>query len=449
MRFRSRPDAGCRLAEQLQRLRAEDPLVVGLARGGVPVAAEVAGALGAPLDVLVVRKLGCPWQPELGVGAIGEDGVTIVNRPLVASLGLTPQEVEAVARRERAELERRLDRYRAGRPAHPVEGRTVILVDDGMATGSTARAAVRVLRARGARRVVVAVPVASAEAVRALGGVADEVVALRTPTWFLAVGQFYEDFAQTTDQDVTRLLATPVPGQAPVPAVPAGHPRRACQLAVGGVRLGGDLVLPVVPSGMVVFAHGSGSSRHSPRNRFLAGALNQAGLGTLLLDLLTPAEEFDRANVFDVELLADRLLAATSWLRRQPEAHDLPVGYFGAGTGAAAALLAAADRGGQARAVVCRSGRPDLAWARLARVRAPTLLIVAGDDEVVGELNQQARKLLRCDNELRVVAGAGHLFEEPGALTQVAALATGWFTRHLARTVGERPAAAQDPLPAS
>jgi putative phosphoribosyl transferase len=215
MRFADRTDAGRQLAGRLQHLPAEGPVVVGLARGGVPVAAEVARALGAPLDVLVVRKLGCPWQPELGVGAIGEGGVAIVNQPLAASLGLTAREIDAVAKREGAELQRRLGRYRAGRPALPVAGRTVVLVDDGLATGSTARAAVRVLRGRGAGRVVVAVPVASRQALRALRRVADEVVVVQAPAWFVAIGQFYADFAQVSDQEVIRLLAASPRGPGP------------------------------------------------------------------------------------------------------------------------------------------------------------------------------------------------------------------------------------------
>src|SRR6266511_2277000 len=219
MLFRDRADAGRRLAERLQRYRAEAPVVVGLPRGGVPVAAEVARALDAPLDVLVVRKLGCPWQPELALGAVGEGDVTVLNQQLIAGIGLGREEVEAVARAERAELDRRVGRYRRGRPAEPVQGRTVIVVDDGLATGFTARAAIGVLRRRGAGRVVLAVPVAPPQAIRVLRGVADQVVAIETPKRFEAVGQFYADFPQTTDQEVARLLAHP--SIVPVPTAAA------------------------------------------------------------------------------------------------------------------------------------------------------------------------------------------------------------------------------------
>jgi len=198
------------------------------------------------------------------------------------------------------------------------------------------------------------------------------------------------------------------------------------------VGVDGDLVVPAKAGAVVVFAHGSGSSRRSPRNRQVAAALNEAGLATLLFDLLTDDEALDRANVFDIALLGSRLSAAASWLRSQPEAAELPLGYFGASTGAAAALWAAVEPdGGRVGAIVSRGGRPDLAGDRLPLVQAPTLLIVGGDDRDVLGLNRQARARLRCESDLIVIPGAGHLFEEPGALEQVAALATTWFVRHL------------------
>lgn len=190
---------------------------------------------------------------------------------------------------------------------------------------------------------------------------------------------------------------------------------------------------------MVVFAHGSGSSRHSPRNQFVATVLNRAGLGTLLFDLLTRAEELDRANVFDIGLLARRLIEATQWLSDRPETEALAVGYFGASTGAAAALWAAAEPGSEVAAVVSRGGRPDLAGPRLEAVRAPTLLIVGARDHAVLELNRRALAQLRCPSDLAVVPGATHLFEEPGTLAMAAALARDWFLSQL--PAGARSAA--------
>ncbi len=206
---------------------------------------------------------------------------------------------------------------------------------------------------------------------------------------------------------------------------------REILITTGPVHLPGDLATPSPASGVVIFVHGSGSSRLSPRNIQVARTLNQAGLATLLFDLLTPVEATDRGNVFDIALLAARLGAATDWLRGQPEVRGLPVGYFGASTGAAAALWAAAQPDAPVAAIVSRGGRPDLAGPRLGAVTAPTLLIVGGDDRVVLDLNRRAQQALRCVNELAVVPGATHLFEEPGALERVADLAREWFRRHL------------------
>ncbi|MEU5799161.1 phosphoribosyltransferase family protein [Streptomyces sp. NPDC047804] len=421
MQFTDRTDAGRRLAVALRHLGRRDPVVLGLPRGGVPVAYEVAQALGAPLDVIVVRKLGVPYHPELGFGAIGEGGVRVISEEIVRRTGVGEKDLVAVERAEAAELVRRAHAYREGRPRLPLEGRAVVVVDDGVATGATARAACQVVRAQGAAYVVLAVPVAPPDAAARLREDADEVVCLSAPVLFSAVGEWYRDFSQTSDEEVVALLA-----RASADAVTAEE----VEVDAGGVPLSGDLVLPADAGAVVMFAHGSGSSRHSPRNRSVAAALNRAGLGTLLFDLLTPGEEVYRANVFDIGLLAGRLADTTDWLRRRV---PLPVGSFGASTGAAAALRAAAAADSGVGAVVSRGGRPDLAGADLSGVRAPTLLVVGGDDTTVIDLNRQAQAALHCENRLEIVPGATHLFEEPGALERVADLARDWFTAHLLR----------------
>jgi len=197
------------------------------------------------------------------------------------------------------------------------------------------------------------------------------------------------------------------------------------------VTLEGALAVPAETQGVVVFAHGSGSSRHSPRNTFVAQVLQTAGLGTLLLDLLTREEDATYETRFDIDLLTRRLVAATRWLREQPRTRSLGLGYFGASTGAAAALQAAAALGSVIGAVVSRGGRPDLARSALDRVQAPTLLIVGGEDHVVIDLNQQAYARLQGEKQLVIIPGAGHLFEEPGTLQEVARLASQWFVRYL------------------
>jgi dienelactone hydrolase len=202
--------------------------------------------------------------------------------------------------------------------------------------------------------------------------------------------------------------------------------------------LEGELVLPLNTSAVVLFAHGSGSSRFSPRNNYVASVLQQAGIGTLLFDLLTREEDRDYETRFDISLLTRRLLAATGWIRKNPSTHTLNTGYFGASTGAAAALQAAAEMGGVISAVVSRGGRPDLAGApALRKVSAPTLLIVGGEDHGVIELNQAAYAYLCCDKQLTIIPGATHLFEEPGTLEQAAHIAATWFVKHL---TGSTPA---------
>jgi putative phosphoribosyl transferase len=202
-------------------------------------------------------------------------------------------------------------------------------------------------------------------------------------------------------------------------------------IRVDGAIIAGHLRVPERAAGLVIFVHGSGSSRHSPRNQFVATVLNEAPCATLLFDLLTHAEELNRSNVFDIELLARRLAAVAAWSADHPELGDLPTGYFGASTGAAAALWAAADPGCDVAAVVSRGGRPDLTGQRLPAVRAPTLLVVGGHDTVVLDLNRQAQAQMTCACQLSVVPGATHLFEEPGTLQAAAGLARDWFIRHL------------------
>jgi predicted phosphoribosyltransferase/dienelactone hydrolase len=434
-RFDDRTDAGRQLASRIDFLRGQDVVVLGLPRGGVPVAFEVAKALQAPLDVLVVRKLGVPFQPELAFGAIGEDGVRVLNDLVVRESRLGGDDMDSVERKEGIELRRRAERFRRGHERISLTGRIAVIVDDGVATGATAKAACQVARAHGASRVVLAVPLGPNDIGASFAGYADEVVCLETPALFFAVGQGYQNFAATSDDEVVRLLDRARQNFAEAAAADAAadpllRDEEICVLA-GPVSVTGHLTIPENPRGIVVFAHGSGSSRHSPRNRYVAEVLNSAGLATLLFDLLTPSEERNRANVFDIELLASRLVDVTGWLATQPDAASLPVGYFGASTGAGAALVAAADPRVKVEAVVSRGGRPDLAGRLLANVRAPTLLIVGGRDQAVLEMNRQAQAAIPGQCELTVVPGATHLFEEPGTLEQVAKLACAWFVDHL------------------
>lgn len=224
---------------------------------------------------------------------------------------------------------------------------------------------------------------------------------------------------------------------------------KTLRIPVGSEFITGDWVMPEGPAGIVLFAHGSGSSRHSSRNKAVARFLQERGIGTLLMDLLTPGEErIDAVTAhlrFDIPLLAERLGKSTHWLRSQVNGGRLPIGYFGASTGAGAALLAAAERPGEIAGVVSRGGRPDLAGSALPHVTSPTLLIVGGNDRQVEELNRGALALLRCPKDLVIVPGASHLFEEPGCMSQVAELAAGWFLKNF--KAGHSPKTAQGAKP--
>jgi putative phosphoribosyl transferase len=402
-------------------------VVLGLPRGGVPVAYEVATALDAPLDVVVVRKIGVPSQREVAMGAIGEGGVRVVDEQVIAAMGITAEQFSRVERTERVELERRMSQFRSHGAPLQLEGRTVVIVDDGVATGSTAKAACRVARAQGAARVVLAVPVAAAQAFASLRDEADEVIAVLTVEGSFAVGQWYDEFEQTSDNEVQEVLAR---------GAKRVHDAEVI-INTGTIELSGRLTIPLTATMVVVFAHDSGSSRHSSRSRSLAASLNQRGLATLLFDLLSEDEGLDRANVLDVDLLVSRLVGTTRWLRRQL-GEDWDIGYFGASTGAAAAMIAAGDQSLGVTCIVVSGGRIDLAGGRLAAVVAPTLLIVGGDDSLLVALNASAQRELTCEHRLEMVEGATHLLEEPGALDRVCRLAGEWFDSH--RSDGPRRA---------
>jgi putative phosphoribosyl transferase len=423
--FRDREDAGRRLAERLSRFRGEIPVVFALPRGGVPVGYEISRSLEVPLEVFVARKLGAPGQPEFGIGAVAPGGVRILNDDVVWRLGIPEDYVERITERETAEVERRMRLFRGDRPEPEVRGRTVILVDDGLATGVTSRAAVKALRRLEPRLLVLAAPVCAAQTAELLGPEVDELVCLETPPDLGAIGFWYRDFSQTSDEEVIELLER----------ARREHEERPVMLRAGPVELEGNLGVPEGARGVVLFAHGSGSGRNSPRNRYVARALRESGLATLLIDLLTPDEEEVDLRTghlrFDIGLLAGRLAGATDWLIKNPDTQRLRIGYFGASTGAGAALVAAAERPGSVGAVVSRGGRPDLAGEALPRVEAPTLLIVGENDVPVIGMNREAFAQIRAEKRLEIVDGATHLFEEPGALEEVARLAAGWFVRHL------------------
>jgi len=426
MKFTDRFDAGRQLAERLMTFAGEDTIVLGLPRGGVPVAFEVARAIQAPLDILLSRKLGVPGNEEVAFGALAAGDGLYLDQQIIAAMGITKGQIAAIMDRTRQLLEERALLYRGRNPPLAVKGKLVILIDDGIATGASIIAAIHALREMKPEKIVVAAPVAPLSTCRALEHQVDRLVVLQAPLNFYAVGQFYEHFEQTSDQEVIRLLRRA--------AKFSDFASRPVDIPLRGISLPGEFACPSGADTIVIFVHGSGSSRLSARNQYVARFLNRQGMATLLFDLLTSVEEEqDRHTAalrFNIDLLTSRLLQVIHWLQRQPNIADMNIALFGASTGAAAALAVAAKLGHEISAIVSRGGRPDLAGEHLSRVVAPTLLIVGSLDESVIALNRQALAHLGCPKELAIVPGATHLFEEPGTLDQVAQLATAWIRKH-------------------
>jgi putative phosphoribosyl transferase len=447
MIFKNREAAGRQLAKRLgDYANRKDVTVLGIPRGGVNVAFEVAHALNAPLDIFLSRKLGVPGQEELAFGAIAAGDGRYLDEQVIEAAGISEEQVERITQEVKETLQQRAVLYRGNRPPLHVTGRTIILVDDGIATGASVYAAINALRQMKPAELVIAVPVASATTCDWLRTEVDQLICLYAPEQFYAVGQFYESFTQVEDDEVKDLLRRAERLHQPMSSAIESSwdgSQREVSIHLGNVRLEGTLSLPKDPKGIVLFAHGSGSSRHSPRNRHVAEVLQSHGIATLLFDLLTREEESVDQRTgelrFDIGLLAGRLVGATKWVMQHAATRTLTMGYFGASTGAAAALVAAAQLPDLVAAVVSRGGRPDLAAEALGKVRASVLLIVGGKDEVVITLNRQAFRELQCPNkQLDVIPGATHLFEEAGTLEQVARAAADWFAQYLAPDRGNK-----------
>ena len=416
--YRDREEAANLLVDALSAYRGKNPLILAIPRGAVPMGRTMADALGGELDVALVRKLRAPHQQELAIGSVDETGYVYLADH-ARMMDLPTAYLEAEKRTQLATLRQRRQQYTSIRPAISPAGRIVIIVDDGIATGSTMIAAIHAARAKKPAKLIVATAVAPTETVARIRPLVDDLVCLQTPDEFYAVGEFFRDFSQVTDEEVIALLNPQSVASDPEVLIPAD-----------GKILPGSLSIPPNASGIVLFAHGSGSSRMSPRNRYVAQVLNAASVGTLLFDLLTPEEDVDYETRFDIPLLTERLMMATQWLANGPS-KGFNLGYFGASTGAASALMAAAELGAQIKCVVSRGGRPDLAMKVLDRVQSPTLLLVGGEDTQVIELNQLAYERLTCEKEISIIPGATHLFEEPGTLKEVARQAAAWCQKYL------------------
>jgi predicted phosphoribosyltransferase/alpha/beta superfamily hydrolase len=422
MLFRDRKQAGEKLAAALKEKGFQRPVVLGIARGGVPVAAEVARALDGELAVVVARKLGAPGNPELAIGATTETGVSYINTAVAAAAGADARYIEAEKARQVQEAHRReelFDRHR--RP--PARGRTVIVVDDGIATGATAIAAVRSIKAEGAERVVLAIPVGPPEMVELLRGEADEVVCLDEDAGFWAVGQYYLDFGQVSDAEVLQTLEA-------FAAEAAADPAHRVQITRDSVRLAGILTTPAGtgPFPLVLFVHGLGSGKDSPRNLVIASHLVDAGLATLLFDLsghgesTTDPHDGFNAYVSDVE-------AAYAWAVRQDAVAPERIGIAGSSLGASVAAAAVARGRLNPKTMVLRA--PPMEPEDFRRVSVPSLVLIGANDPLRRHVEHAIAGCPRLT--LSVVEGASHLFEEPGALEEALTRTVAWFSAKLLR----------------
>ncbi|HVY25373.1 MAG TPA: alpha/beta family hydrolase [Polyangiaceae bacterium] len=426
MVYRDRHHAGVLLARELGSYASQHPLILAIARGGVPVAAALAAELDAELDVMVVQKLGVPGHPYITAGALSSRGASSINHKALGGFGISPVALDRVLDTQRLVLAQQEREIRGTGAPKSVEGRLVVVVDDAVMTGTTLHTAIAALRAAGARAIVLATPAGSDGALTSLRGEADDVVCPSVRSHLDSLNEVYENAAGVSvgyAREAYERFERERP-RATNPRSPSLH--RDVPIPAGNVKLAGTLAVPERATAVVVFLHGSGSNRFSSRNRHVAATLEQAGFATLLFDFLTAEEQaidsVTRELGSDLALLANRAVAVLDWMATEPSTARLPVVLFGASSGAAAALLAVAQQPGRVSCVVSRGGRPDLAEAVLERISTPTLLLVGSEDHAVLELNREAARRLRGPHSLLVVPRASHLFAEPGTLDAVSDL---------------------------
>ena len=423
MRFLDRRDAGRELAERLGRIPLDDPVVLGVPRGGVPVAATVASTLDAPFDVVPVRGIGVPFQPRVVLGALGADGLVVFDEHRLRLTGAGDVELAALEHRHRRGLERSMGRYRLARPSERLLGRTAVVVDDGAVGGSTARVACRAARARGAARVVLALPACPSTTHLDLRAEADAMVVLERSMEHAVVGESYHEFEPVDDDQVVAALEgadTVASG-----SVPDMEPVVDLWIPTGASRVAARLVVPPDAERLIVFAHAGASGRHDSAGRRIARRLRARGFATALVDLLSAPEELRRDRVHDVDLLRARLTALLRALRDHPVCRGLPVGLLADRTAVPAAMAAAAGRR-EVVAVVSWVGRADLLGHELGVVRAPTLFLVDERDAALVELTRATRARVPAPTRVVTLPGCGDRLSAPALLDEVADLAGEW-----------------------
>ncbi|MBP2472078.1 putative phosphoribosyl transferase [Crossiella equi] len=422
MAFSDRREAGGRLAERLGHLRGEDVVVLGVPHGGTPVADEVARRIGGvPCAVPVVRIVS-PRPPWATLGAVGESGVRVLDGDAIRQAGLDAGQLAAAERVARAELARLREVLRGISSPRDLHGRTAVVVDDGIASGVTARAACQVARARGADRLVFATPVCAPAAAARVAELAEELVYLQAPRWFAEVGQHYRDFRAVTDNELAGFLRRPAVRANGV----AGERTRTGPLGLPGV-----LQVPGQPRGLVVLAHASASARPGAWPGHVAGRLNQHRFATLSVDLLTGQNDARQVGAADSHVLALRLAGVLHRLREHEATRGLATGLLGIGLGTAVVLRTAAERGTAVRAIVVGGGRPDLRLSVLDRVQSATLFLVPCLDERGLDRAVRARERIRGESRAELVPDADHDFTTATARGWLARLACSWFSAQL------------------
>jgi len=420
MYFRDRKDAGEQLAAVLKQKGYVDAVVLGIPRGGLPVATEVARAVGGILAVVVARKLGAPGNPELAIGATTASGITYINEGVARAVGASQAYIDAEKLRQVLEAQRREELF-DGHRRPGLKDRTVIVVDDGVATGATAIAAIRATKAEGAKRVVIAVPVGPPEMIDLLGKEADEVVCLESDPGFWAVGQYYDNFDQVSDDDVRALLDAYA---APPPAPDSTH----VTIKRNQINLAGILTTPAGagPFPLVIFVHGLGSGKDSPRNVTIAAHIVDSGIATLLFDLSGHGESLPDPHDGLGAYVAD-LQAAFAWATVAPQVKNDAIGIAGSSLGATIAVKALIEGHVKPRTMVLRA--PPVEPEDFRRIDVPSLVLIGSLDPLRSDVEWGATPCPQLT--LSVVQGASHLFEEPGTLEQALRLTVGWFVQHL------------------
>lgn len=440
-RFRDRHEAGLALAEMLAGIVAGPSVVAAILRGGVVLGVPVAERLSAPLTVVYACKLTAPLAPESPFGAVDEDGEVLLDDTTVEALGLGEADIDAAKVRVQAEIRRRMALYRVPPLARYLPGvSTVVLVDDGLATGLTMRAAVAYARRHGAREIVVAAPCASTSAAEHFQREADRFVCPIIDEGFLAVGQYYADFAPVTDEQVVSMLAQAAARAAGRPGA-STEARRLSFRNSKGLTLAGELLLPEGrgPHPIVVFAHGWGSGKDSPRNRAVAEELRAAGFAAFLFDFTGHGESEGTLAESTPDQQLDDLNAAIDTLQGVEEADTGRLGVVGSSSGGAVALMGAATDA-RIRALVLRSANPAGTGDAADRVTVPTLLVVGERDEPIRSANEELMVHFSAAGRLEVVPKGDHLFEDPEALRRAVELTVDWFAEHLGSESRARPA---------